>query len=111
MKIIGRRHKKFLDHEHTIDALIRRLLLVGRYDSISKNEVYHTNTYCGEFDVLTRRTINGRTYFNYYEVKCNDCSGRYTHSLHQFERARKAFPNRLWRFIYVTPTYVERVHT
>lgn len=110
MRIIGQRNKKFLDHCSTIDKLVRRLLLVGRYDIIFKNQTYIQNGLCGEFDVLTKRKMNDKTYYTYYEIKCTDTYAGYHHSLQQFSRAKQAFPTREWRFVYITPTRVERAY-
>jgi len=90
-------------HEALVDGLVERLEEKGYY-SIIKNLEYHSRGFSGEFDVLALRG----DYAHYYEVKSTYTPTSLRTARTQFERANKAFPERKWKFIYYTPTRIQR---
>ena len=96
-------------HDGLVHSLVDRLFENSQYDYIEANLQYHTKRGCGEYDVLTKRVVNGKTWWHYYEIKSNDTEQAYKKAKSQFQRAKSNYSNRNWRFVYVTPTRVEEV--
>ena len=75
----------------------------SRYRSIESTLEYDTGKYAGEFDVLG---IAKSGVWHYYECKSHYTHDAYSRALKQFSRCAKAFPNREWKFIFVSSEYV-----
>ena len=101
-------------HQDTLVELIARLSRKKLGDRVMfmPNEEYSRTIsdshYAGEYDLHVRLKRNGKWFDRYYEVKGNDCPPRYNCATEQFERNEKAHPTGNWKYIYVTPTRVER---
>lgn len=91
-------------HDELVSSVVERLKQKG-YKTIETNIEYHEGQFNGEFDILTYR--NG--FWNYYEIKSSYSTTNRKCAERQTQRAAKAYPRRKWRFIFVTPTKVERL--
>ena len=100
------RRKRNTCEREGLDLLINRLLSNNRYYSIDRNLHYDVRGLQGEFDVLGVRHNGTHVYFEY---KCHHSSKKYSGVCKQFRRAKKAFPQYDWRFVYVTPQKIKLV--
>lgn len=93
------RHDKLVDETHD------RLVSKGRYNSIQKYVHYRTKEGAGELDIVA----SNNDFINYYEMKIHYCKQSREHAIKQFQRYKLTHPLLAVRFIYVTPTRVERI--
>jgi hypothetical protein len=90
-----------LEHERIVATLERRLTEVGRYDKLFRHWEYCK----GECDLVA---VRGNVW-TYYECKCHYSPVTVLKACDQFRRARTYNRGHNWKFVYVTPTHVERM--
>ena len=98
--------KQDLKHQLVLSELVGRLLAKNR-KIVGINQEYCRRELCGEVDVLAVRKNPKIWYF--YEVKSCHNSKTYHTAIKQFERFKRAYPNRKVKGIFVSPEYTWRM--
>lgn len=95
-----------LEHEQAVNKLFKYLTDHSRSRTIHKHVFYSINHKEGECDILSYHT----SFVDYYEVKKHFCQQSFARALKQFVRFKEAHSDLNIRFIYVSPTHVQRVY-
>ena len=98
------RRKSDSRHNKLVKEIAQRLERKGY--SVQTLVNYQRNGYEGEFDVYAR--MNG--VHEYHEIKSRNSKKNIRRALKQFQRARKAYPNRNWAFYLDTPDGEDRYY-
>jgi hypothetical protein len=91
-------------HENLIDIQVKRLKKKGY--PVHKHFTYKQHGIEGELDIMVEYPNDVR---EYYEIKSSHRPRCHNHAIHQFRNVKRAFPEYMWRFFYVTPNKVEQV--
>jgi len=99
-------------HDRVLDKLVRRLAEKPGFLFI--NERYEREDAAGravrgEMDVFRTRQTHNKRYKTYYEVKGRHTDAGYERAMNQFARHDSVFHGERWKYVYVTPTKIERV--
>lgn len=100
-------------HDVVLDELVIRLAKKKSFLFINQHykRITPEKSYEGEMDVMSIRTVDGRQYHRYYEVKSRNTDRGYETAMKQFVRHKLAYADtgQDWKYIYVTPQRVERI--